>query len=373
MPNTIISLRKTVVMTALASCGVTYSSVDAATRRDLRNSPELATNLDVGPTIDSDGSNGQYFRRGSLTELRTHEFYDDSYDNDASFIPVRIKDLWGQVIDINKVNVAGVDHITDFKLRVSVFNQFDPGGQPFQGFGVSQLGERNSRTAYQRSETMLDTLVTMEFARLPGSRPAQIDAGTDERFYNEFEVNNTEGISSGPTAPHIIALESDATAWYGITPGSPRSTVYGDYLVPTYDFGTLLPDQTVSRDIEFVVEGNGIPDGEQRFEALEASWLYWRYFLPPSDPDYIAPPDPITAALQKNFADVLYGHSTDLKVGNYLDTMQTHLVQRNGFTGFEGTLPIGNASVFYNVPEPASLTAIVAASWLVAKRRHRAR
>jgi hypothetical protein len=347
------------------------ATAQAATRRDLRDPVESAANVDVGPGFNPSGSHGQYFQRGSAFELRTQEFYDDLYDNDASFVPVRIKDLWGQVIDINKVDRNGVDHITGFTLRVSVFNQFDPAGQPKSFHGITQLGERNSTLALQRAETMVDTLVTMEFARLAGSRPTQIDFGTDESFYNEMLVDAAEAQSTGPSSPQIIAIDPDATAWYGITPGSTRSDVAGGFIVPAYDFGTLLTGETATRDIQFAVEGAGLSAGEQRFTALDQSWLFWRYHLPVTDPDSIAPPDILTAALQRNFADVLYAHSSDLKVGNYLDTLQTHLTQQNFAINFDGLIPIGNASVFYNVPEPTTFAVIASTGVLALRRRRR--
>jgi hypothetical protein len=348
------------------------STAHASTHRDLRNPAEVATNIDVGPTINPDGSHGQYFLDSlGRPQLRTHEFYDDPFDNDASFIPLRIKDLWGQVIGMNVVDRSGVNHVTDFTLRVSITNYFDPGGQPFAHSGITQLNERNSNLALLQNRTMQEVLLTTEFARLPGNRPVQINVGTDESFYNENLVDAGEALSTGPTSPQIIAQNADARAWYGITPGSSRSPTVGNYIVPTFNFGDILPGETATRDINFSVEALGIPDGEQRYEALEASFLFWRYNLPVSDPLYIAPPDPLTAAMQKNFADVLYAHSSDLKVGNYLDTLQTHLTQRNNAINFQGLIPIGNASVFYNIPEPATLGLLCGVAVMSLRRRRR--
>jgi hypothetical protein len=349
----------------------------ASSHRDLRNPVEAPTNIDVGPTINSDGSHGQYLRNlaNNNVSLRTHEMYDDPFDNDASFIPFRIKDLWGQVIGLNTVDRSGVDHITGFKLRVTVRNDTILYDQPYTHFGITQLGERSSKRVFRTGHTMQDTMITMEFARLAGARPPQVNAGTDELLYNELLVNATEALTAGTSMPQIIALNPDATAWYGITPGSSRSGTQGDYIVPAYNFGTVPADTEVSRDIDFVVEGNGIPQTELRYNALQQSLLYWRY-QPASGPLYIPPVDPndlaelVARNLQKNQADVLFANSSDLKVGNYLDVLATDVGRRqSGATNFNNLFPNGNASIFYNIPEPTSVVLIASAGAVLSRRR----
>ena len=148
----------------------------------------------------------------------------------------------------------------------------------------------------------------------------------DTRLVAEFairDVNWLPGQFTGPSrwsAPYVEAANEDLGAWYCWNPLMPNPAPDfqpGNYFVPAWDFGTIPPGQSATRQIYF-----GIPAG-----------------LPPSDPQYPA----IIESWPKQ-TDILLNRTTSLKVSTWIDDP----ARDTGYAYPEAPLRGSDASVFFN-------------------------
>ncbi len=123
--------------------------------------------------------------------------------------------------------------------------------------------------------------------------------------------------------PQLFAQNEDQLAWYSYSPGNPLGLPEGGYYIPTYDFGDILPGQSVARDLYFAFEeGISINSADPRYSVLFGS-RDWHY-------------------------DILYNRTSSLKNSDWVSGIDTD---------FGNPISLGsNSSVFHNViPEPATI------------------
>lgn len=128
----------------------------------------------------------------------------------------------------------------------------------------------------------------------------------DARITAEFAIADTlhlpNGIPPYYTDPvsgggyYIEAVNEDEWAWYCWANDNPEQTPPGDFQVPTWRLGDIVPGGSQSVLMQFVVTGTtGMPISDYRHSVIRYS--------------------------QSNQADVLYNRHTSLKISHWLDTL----------------------------------------------------
>jgi hypothetical protein len=178
-------------------------------------------------------------------------------------------------------------------------------------------------TDQQYAGTLFDSILTIEFA-------VSDDSNTPTDFVPPFSIGQL---------PFIIAEDEDFLAWYSYTPDNPLELPEGGYYVPSYNFGNILPGQTVGRDIHLSFYGSGISRSDIRYALLESS-------------------------LSSGW-DLLSNRSSSLKISDWIGK----LYQDEGNLMLNGS----TASLFHNtmsVPEPmAVLVVLFGATGLFFRRK----
>jgi hypothetical protein len=80
---------------------------------------------------------------------------------------------------------------------------------------------------------------------------------------------------------NIYAINYDELAWYCWTPENPDpdKTPWGDYIVPTYDFGNIMHEQFVERNLSFGLYSPESPESELGIFLEQAKEENWDVFL----------------------------------------------------------------------------------------------
>jgi len=172
--------------------------------------------------------------------------------------------------------------------------------------------------------------------------PPYVGTLYETKLTAEFAVDPIVGFIGAPgiadpvyreTDPLIEAVNHEQLAWYCWTPENPYEELqpFGDYCVPTWDFGDIAPGQAVTRTLSFQIPG-GLPDTDLRWGAIISSDL-----------------------LQ---CDVLMNRTSSLKISDWIDDIAADT--RKGYyhdvdweTGEYYGVPMmsSDCSVFHN-PEP---------------------
>jgi hypothetical protein len=272
----------------------------------------------TGPTVDPHAVQGQWFK--DLTtqkeEYRPYEFYDNRVEHGGSAWKSTLA-IEGYVQNI-VYDVNG--NITGFGIQATITND-DPGivGDWEEAYPGNLHDEWvTSRDPYMC--TMFETKLTVEFA----------DDGT--------QGNLPVGGVYLPEQ-NIYAIDYDELGWYCWTPENPDpcKAPWGDYMVPTYDFGDIDHYESVTRDLSF---GLYVPEDpcSTLFAFLEDAQLHnW---------------------------DVFMNRTTSLKISQYVE----NLLYDDG-TAYPAPPHNSDVSVFF-IPEPTSLALLVVGG-LAFRRRKR--
>lgn len=270
----------------------------------------------TGPIQDPHALQGQWFTSGfgtGVESYRTHEFYDNVLGQGGG--PASTNAIKGVAQNL----VLSGGNITAFSILATITNDL-PGDGPW-------LEQQNSHGELRTSTSPY-----------PGDM-------FDVKLSASFAVSNSSLLPPGNVGPyHVIqpyihALNEDQLAWYCWTPNS-QNVPQGNYYVPTWDFGNIPVGATATRVLNFAVDLPG---------------------LAPTDPRYVALVESEATGL-----DLLMNRTTSLKISDWLDTLALD-------PGTPYPVPASlssDVSVFFSVPEPASL-ALLSLGGLALLRRRR--
>ncbi len=272
----------------------------------------------TGPPIDPDAKQGQWFCGLDTGEetVRPYEFH-DNVDPDfgggyASHLAIR-----GYARNV-MYNAQG--NIISFAINATIENDMPARSDWWVG-NNSHSEYTNPREQYVG--TMYETKLTAEFAIDPSKGP-----GPGVSLYRDV-------------VPHIVAVDHDQLGWYCWTPDNPEDKVpWGDYYVPTWDFGDIPMGGMASRLLQFTVDGGGLSPADLRYWAILESFEYE--------------------------ADLLLNRTTSLKIS----TWQDDLVNDTGIPYPADPLRGSDCSVFF-VPEPATMSLMLLGGIGVLLRRRR--
>ena len=282
-----------------------------------------------GPINDTHAIQGQWFKHinpttGTVGEIenRTHEFYDNKEGDGGGFKSTFAIEGYGGGF---QYNTAG--NLTGFNILATITND-TPGIGPWRD-GTNSHGEALS-TPEQYVGTLYDTKLTVEFA---------IDAAA----LNAWDPQGTK-MGTGPykdMEPHIVAVDHDELGWYCWTPGNPdqEKTPWGDYLVPTYDFGDIAQGASITKTLNFVIDGAGLVEGDARREAIESG------------------------------LDIFLNRTTSLKISNWIEMLAIddgtpYPKDDNGVADLNS-----DVSVFHNIPEPMTICLLGLGALSLRKKR----
>jgi hypothetical protein len=279
-------------------------------------SPPVFNGGNTGPANDPSASQGQWFQDvagfngnepipGTTVTNRTQEFYDNQTGNGGGSASTNA--ITG-IILANSLTYDGNGLVTGFTIHATITNDL----LSTQGSWLDGANSHSETLSTLSSvKDLYNVKLTTEFA----------DDGKQGNF-------PTSGAPYFGPQSNIFAKNYDELAWYS-------NTATGAYQVPTYDFGTILLGQSVSRDLQF---GLYNPVAQATIQFL------------------IGP-------------DIFMNRTTDLKLGDYFENGPGNVdaagVRYQGLAVDDGSAypntlnRSGNVSVFVT-PEPTSLALMVA-------------
>jgi hypothetical protein len=312
---------------AAAAAAVAFTPQAEASPARLITSPPVqkGPNPFTGPPNDSLAAQGQWFQRNSTQQLdvREYEFYDnnDQPGQTGGFmirgVPTNIQ-IFGPPTNPNLIG---------FSLVTTITNDLGP---PDQGVPGRNLHDEFLLPGNNYVGTMYDVKMTCDFA-LPSQ--VQVPLAVLNQIAANSAPYSAPDYGNGNVAL-ITAQNEDQEGWYCYTP--PNGT--GGFYVPTYDFGTILPGQSVTRTLNFSVAA-GVGPGHPLFTAIQ-SWA-------------------------ANQTDVLMNRTSDLKIGDWLDV----LAADSGAPYPGPAFNAGNVGVFFSIPEPGAIAALVPLGLAALRRR----
>lgn len=261
---------------AIAAIVALSSTVGAAPSLDIRKPPVQPPVSYTGPVSDPNAALGQWFRdrMTGLEEPRTHEFYDNAMGyggGTAGTVAIS-----GVVTNI--IYSALNSYIVGFTVKATIRND-TPASTPWN-MGQNSHGEVLT-TNIQYEGVLKDVKLVCSFASDPQLPPPM-----------QWVPPYTK------QTPEIYSTDHEQLAWYCWTPNNPINKMpYGSYYVPAYDFGDIPPRQMVSRFLNFVVSGAGLPPADPRYSVIQNSQL--------------------------NNDDIFLNRTTSLKVSDWMDTLYT--------------------------------------------------
>ncbi|HVP10211.1 MAG TPA: PEP-CTERM sorting domain-containing protein [Phycisphaerae bacterium] len=274
----------------------------------------------TGPVQDPHAIQGQWFRNYATghEEYRTHEFYDNLPGLGGGFAGCNA--IYGKVMNVQMqgLNIIGLT------IQAQITNDTPGEGQWADG---NNSHEEYLHTPEKYFGPLFGTKLTAEFAV---TDTANLPAVWNAPYRN--------------TNPYIIALNEDQAAWYCWTPGNPAGRwPFGNYYVPAWDFGNIMPGQTATRIMNFAVSGPGMTPADLRYGVIMNSW----------DSPW-------------GVGDVFLNRTTDLKIGDWIDDIALD----NG-QPYPPLTPLrsGDVSVFHDVPEPATLGLMLLSGLALLRRR----
>jgi hypothetical protein len=302
----------TCIATLLATLGA-IGTTWAAVALDV-TSPPVVGPPGTGPfPQDPNATQGQWF---SDNTARPYEFYDNAQGSGGGFTGTQA--IKGIVTSITYAAGPGTA-ITAFQVAATITNDT----MPVPGFwnpGNNSHGELLNTFSHYIGD-MHGTRMTIEFAL----SSLALQPNTWALPYTQY-------------LPEIIANNEDLTAWY-CNSNNPLNP--GNFYVPAWDFGTILMGQSVTRVLDFSVNGG----------------------ISPLDPRY----SPLLTSFSDGASDILMNRTTSLKISNWVDGIWVD----NGspYPNEDQALLNSNASVFF-VPE-AGTSALLCLLGILALRRRR--
>ena len=286
----------------------------AAVALDVTKPPVMGPN--TGPPLDPPAMLGQWFTGGGTQSPRPYEFYDNQVGFGGGFASTLA--INGIVTSITYSTGAG-SSITAFQVAASITNDTLSPVTPWHPGNNSHGEIPGPAIPYQG--TMFATMLTIEFALTDlGNQPIPWIPPYTQML------------------PEIYATNETHAAWYcyeAIDPNTP-----GGYYVPAWDYGTILPGQTVTQLLDFVVNGG----------------------MNPGDPRY----NPLVASFTDQVSDILMNRTTSLKISDWVDGIWVD----NGFPypNEDQALKNSNASVFF-IPEAGVSGLLCLTCFLLLRRR----
>ena len=320
IPPTIMKKTLSFVATGAVAIGMTGAAW-AAVALDVTKPPVVGPM--TGPPQDQMAMLGQWFTDGVTPGSRPYEFHDNQLGSGGGFAGTLA--IRGIVTSITYAAGPGTP-ITAFQVTASVTNDTISPLSPWLN-GQNSHGEISNATLPFQG-TMLNTMLTIEFALTDKANQPQ-----------NWVLPYTQKL------PEIHANNETHAAWYCYDPNDPASQgIPGNYYVPAWNYGTILPGQTVTQMLDFLVD------------PTSGGML-------PGDPRY----NPLVQSFNDQTSDILMNRSTSLKISNWVDGIWVD----NGFPypNEDQALFNSNASVFF-VPE-ASLSALLCLAGILALRRRR--
>lgn len=325
---------KRLVMSALFGGAILALAVVARAAPSLPVTKPPVNNPGIlsGPAGDPAAIQGQWFQDAAgLETVRPNEFYDNLLGSGGGTMVTTVlgkQQDWGTTNAIygkaQNVVVNGQGNIASFGIKAVITND-TPGVGPWNS-GANSHGESLNYPSQYAGPLFQARLVT-EFAMVdPTLAPAPWVAPP------YFDM-----------VPHIYATNEELGAWYCWSPTSLQQPV-GNYFVPAWELGDIAPGQSAIKDLTFAVDGAGLVPADPRFQAIMLSQgAAW------------------------GAGDLLAGRTTDLKLGNWLDTLliDSGLAYPSEFEN------AGSTSVFHAVPEPGSLVLLCGLALFGLRRRCR--
>ena len=243
-----------VVLLTVAAVLILPIAAGAAPSLRVNKGPVVPIPSWTGPPGDPHATLGQWFkdRRSGLEVFRPHEFYDNIADNGGSPAPMGSNCIKGIATNVVKDMLTG--NIISFDVNATITNDLPEGSGGWQP-GSNSHGESMASTADSYRDYMWNVKLTASFA---------VDMNVLPTFWQPPYVDRQ---------PYIIALNHDELAWYCWTPNNPvEKFPFGAYYVPTWDFGTIGPDQPpVTKLLKFGVAGAGLPNTDSRYNVITTS------------------------------------------------------------------------------------------------------
>jgi hypothetical protein len=275
-------------------------------------SPLVVNGGNTGPVNDPSASQGQWFQNvagfngnepipGTTITNRTQEFYDNQISNGGGSASTNA--ITGAIL-ANSLTYDTNGLVTGFTIHATITNDL----LSTQGSWLDGANSHNETLSTISSvKDLYDVKLTTEFA----------DDGKQGNF-------PTTGAPYFGSESNIFAKNYDELAWYS-------NTTTGAYQVPTWDFGTILLGQSISRNLQFGLY-NSINQTSIQF-LIDAS-------------------------------DIFMNRTSDLKLGDYFEKGTGNGSSYEGLAVDDGSAypntlnRSGNVSVF-SVPEPGSLALII--------------
>ena len=218
----------------------------------------------TGPVLDPHAIQGQWFK--DLTTGHQHakpyEFYDNVIGYGGGDIPDPAAfDSWRAIYGkVTNVTMSEGVFITAFTIKARITNDDAWVVGPWAP-GTNRHSE-SLETTEKYVCPLIQTKLTASFAiSALGNIPSS------------WTGAYLQGIQ-----PYIIADNEDELAWYSWTPNNPdpEKTPWGNYFVPTWDFGDIPHGEYAERDLMFSVPDGGLVPSDPRsatiLESLNASW-----------------------------------------------------------------------------------------------------
>ncbi|HHE38087.1 MAG TPA: T9SS type A sorting domain-containing protein [Candidatus Cloacimonetes bacterium] len=303
-------MKKGIILIVIA---VFISQLMAAPSLDVREPPVTDVWDWTGPIVDPDALNGQWFRDNTTfqEEFRTHEFYDNVEGSGGGTMSCFAIEGYVIMIQYQAGNIIAFDIEATITNDTPAYSEWADGSNSHDEFLSTQD---------QYEGTLWDTKLTAEFA------------------LNQFM--QMPSMWTGPyrdRQEYIVAVNEDQEAWYCWTPDNPEPDLipWGDYYVPTWDFGDIPPGMSSTRTLQFTCAGAGIPPADTRYNVIVNSYDFHE--------------------------DVLLNRTTSLKISTWIDEIYTDICQP--YPQYpEGPLRASDCSVFHNInPEnPVELSSFTA-------------
>lgn len=259
----------------------------------------------AGPPFDPAPADGQWFKDRVMDEfeVRKWEFYDNT--------PLAGGGIAGTLAIegyASGIVYAGAS-IVAFDIDATITNDLGTSTPLAAPSGTNSHGETVPPPVFCNFD-MPDVKLTAEFA---------IDADAFAAWGGAMVPPYTD------TVPHIVGEDHNQLGWYSF----PDT---GEFLVPTWDVGSIPLGGSVSFTMSFSVDGAGLDPADPRYDAIVTS--------------------------EASSVDILLNRSTSLKISDWIEALA---LDPGMMPVIPGDPPVhgSDVSVFFMIPEPASILLVL--------------